>query len=112
MKDDSATEIGEVPLREISIDIEIDEISFKRNENMNSCIEEENIKNEMSIMQIRIQCKERNLRNFNEERISMDILPNMEDYSNEILRSVNKSARSNEKQKRNLREEEKICVKN
>ena len=42
----------------------------------------------------------------------MDILPNMGDYSNEILRSENKNARSNQKQKRNLREEEKICVKN
>ena len=102
MKDDSATEIGEVTLREISIDIEIDEILFKRNENMDSCIEEKNVKNEISIMQTKVQYKERNLRYLNEERISMDILPNMEDYSNEILRSVNKSARSNEKQKRNL----------
>ena len=101
-------------LREIGLDTQIKSIEFERNENMNSCVEEVNIKNEISRMQMKIQCKERDLRYLylNEEGISMDILPNMEDYSNEILRSENKNARSNQKQKRNLREGEKICVKN
>ena len=41
-------------LRDIGIDIQIKSIEFERNENMNSCVEEENIKNEISIMQMKM----------------------------------------------------------